>query len=236
MSEIKYVVYRRLSKEDKSRTQHGFDSQMNDIKYFLDKEGCGQVIGDFKEFISGTAEHKPELEKAMQLCKEEKAVLLVAKLDRISRRVSQIARHMEGEIKFKVAALPNADNFQLHIYAALSEQERLMIADRVKRGLAAAKSKGVKLGAASDAYQQKLAQGKIKHVSKRTSSEASDYWEQQRPQIEHIITMMKASKTKLTFANICSNLNKMNITSREGKSLNPSQTQRILDKLNISRV
>jgi hypothetical protein len=48
--------------------------------------------------------------------------------------------------------------------------------------------------------------------------------------------MMKASKTKLTFANICSNLNKMNITSREGKSLNPSQTQRILDKLNISRV
>lgn len=236
MSEVKYVVYRRLSKEDKSRTQHGFDSQMNDIRYFLDKEGCGQVIGDFKEFISGTAEHKPELEKAMQLCKEEKAVLLVAKIDRISRRVSQIARHMEGDVKFKVAALPNADNFQLHIYAALSEQERLMIADRVKRGLAAAKSKGVKLGAASDAYQLKLAQGKINHVSKRTSSEASDYWQQHRSQIEHIINMMKASKTKLTFANICSNLNKMNITSREGKPLNPSQTQRILDKLNISRV
>lgn len=106
----------------------------------------------------------------------------------------------------------------------------------IKQGLEEAKRRGVKLGAASDTYQQKLAQGKINHVSKHTSSAAAEYWEQHRPQIEHIITMMKNSKTKLTFANICSNLNKMDITSREGKVLSPAQTSRILDKLNISRV
>ena len=235
MSEIKYVVYRRLSKEDKSRTQHGFDSQMNDIKYFLDKEGCGQVIGDFKEFISGTAEHKPELEKAMQLCKETNSTLLVAKLDRISRRVSQIARHMEGDVKFKVAALPNADNFQLHIYAALSEQERSMIADRVKRGLAAAKSKGVKLGAAADKYQDKLKSGEIKHVSKNTRQDAVNHWEQYRSQITGVVNMMKNSKQKLTYNNICVNLKSFGIQSREGKELSSAQTQRVLEILNISR-
>lgn len=120
---MKVVLYRRLSKEDKTRTQHGFESQLRDINYYLESNQ-GEIIGDFKEFISGTADNKPELQKALTLCEDTGAILLVAKLDRLSRRVSQISQYMESKVKFKVAGLPNADNFQLHIYAALSEQER----------------------------------------------------------------------------------------------------------------
>ncbi len=50
------------------------------------------------------------------------------------------------EADIKVAAMPNADPFQMHIYAALAEKERKFISERTKAALAAAKARGVKLG------------------------------------------------------------------------------------------
>lgn len=75
------------------------------------------------------------------------AELLVAKLDRLSRRVSFIAQLMEDrKVAFRVASMPHADAFQLHIYSSLAEQERDFISKRTKAALAAAKARGVKLG------------------------------------------------------------------------------------------
>ena len=42
-------------------------------------------------------------------------------------KVSFIATLMESRTDLKVAELPSADTFQLHIYAALAEQERKLI-------------------------------------------------------------------------------------------------------------
>jgi DNA invertase Pin-like site-specific DNA recombinase len=58
--------------------------------------------------------------------------------------------------------MPHADKFQLHIYAALAEQERDFISKRTKAALAAARARGTKLGGhrpnainhANDARQQ----------------------------------------------------------------------------------
>ncbi len=48
---------------------------------------------------------------------------------------------------FLVAELgPDVDPFVLHLYAALAEKERALIAGRTKSALAAAKAKGIKLG------------------------------------------------------------------------------------------
>ena len=87
-----------------------------------------EVIGDFIEVQSGKDNTRKELNAAIALAKKEKAILVVAKLDRLSRRVSFIASLMEDrELDFKVAQMPYADKFQLHIYAALAEQEKCII-------------------------------------------------------------------------------------------------------------
>ena len=79
--------------------------------------------------------------------RETGAELLVAKLDRLSRKVSFIATLMDDKkVKLRVASMPHADKFQLHIYAALAEQEREFISKRTRAALAAAKARGVKLG------------------------------------------------------------------------------------------
>ena len=53
---------------------------------------------------------------------------------------------MAHRVPFVVAELgAKADPFLLHIYAALAEQERRMISERTRAGLAAARKRGVKL-------------------------------------------------------------------------------------------
>ena len=146
---IKYVTYIRVSTQEQGRSGLGLEAQTRDIDTYL-KNFSGQpytVIKEFVEVLSGSDDSRPELFKAVSLARKEKAVLLVAKLDRLSRKVSYIAALMDDKtVQFRVANLPQADNFQLHIYAALAEQERAFISQRTKAALAVAKSNGVKLG------------------------------------------------------------------------------------------
>lgn len=80
-------------------------------------------------------EDRPEGARALALCKKQNAQLLVAKLDRLSRSVLNIAQLLE-QIDFKVATMPQADKFQLHLFAALAQQEREFIASRTREALA----------------------------------------------------------------------------------------------------
>ena len=139
---MKYISYIRTS----TKTQHnGLEAQRNAIERFIYMSG-GEVIKVYMEQESGAKDNRTELSKALAQCKKLKATLLVAKLDRVSRKVSFIATLMESNITLKVCDMPHADTFQLHIYAALAEQERQMISQRTKAALAVKKAQGVVLG------------------------------------------------------------------------------------------
>jgi DNA invertase Pin-like site-specific DNA recombinase len=59
------------------------------------------------------------------------------------------------------------DPFILHLFAALAEKERAMIASRTKAALAAVKSRGVKLGGPKLAEARKVAVAAIKSMATR---------------------------------------------------------------------
>lgn len=145
----RYVIYRRVSTEDQGKTGHGIDAQKRDIAIFLESysEEPYAVVGEFEDHLSGKLTDRPELSKALDMVRKTGAELLVSKLDRLSRKVSFIANVMDDKrVTLRVASMPNADNFQLHIYAALAEQEREFISARTKAALAEAKAKGKTLG------------------------------------------------------------------------------------------
>jgi Site-specific recombinases, DNA invertase Pin homologs len=149
----KYVIYRRCSTKAQGDSGLGLEAQDRDIALFLDNysDTPFEVLGTFTDVLSGADAHRPELQKAIELAKKEGAELLVSKLDRLSRKVSFIAVLMDDKaLKIRVASMPNADAFQLHIYAALAEQERNFISLRTKQALAAAKARGVRLGGLRD--------------------------------------------------------------------------------------
>ena len=146
----RYITYKRVSREDQGRSGLGLEAQERDIQLFLENyaETPYEVVGEFVEVQSGSDNERPELLAAIELAKKESAILVCAKLDRLSRRVSFLAALMEDkELEFRVAQMPYADKFQLHIYAALAEQERDFISQRTKAALKSAKERGVRLGA-----------------------------------------------------------------------------------------
>lgn len=144
-----FILYRRVSTAEQGKSGLGLDAQTRDIELFLTHhaEQPFEVVAEFMDILSGADDARPELMKALEMCRKTGATLLVSKLDRLSRRVSFIATLMEdSKVTFRVASMPKADKFQLHLYAILAEQERDFISLRTKAALASAKAKGVKLG------------------------------------------------------------------------------------------
>src|SRR5260370_26145185 len=72
------------------------------------------------------------------------ATLVVAQIDRFSRRMALTAALMDSDVKFAVASCPNASRVVLHIQAAYAEHESLEISMRTKAALAELKKRGVK--------------------------------------------------------------------------------------------
>ena len=103
------------------------------------------------EVESGGDDNRPELTRALARAKKERAHIIVAKLDRLSRDVHYISGLMKHRVPFIVAELgADTDPFMLHIYAALAEKERLMISQRTKAAMKAAKARGVSIGGLRD--------------------------------------------------------------------------------------
>ena len=201
---MRYVSYIRTS--TKSQT-NGLEAQRTSLDQFL-KSYDGIQIAEYCEQESGSKDNRIELQKALAHCKKEKATLLVAKLDRVSRKVSFIATLMESSISLKVAEMPNSDTFQLHIYAALAEQERQMISQRTKAALAVKKAQGVILGRGD---KEKVAQ------------EAKEFALTITPSVE----LLREQGIK-SLNGIAKGLNKMGITTRSGGVWQAIQVKRTL--------
>ena len=141
---MKYIAYYRVSTSKQQRSGLGLAAQKETITNFLQTDD--ELIGEFVETVSGRQDDRVQLAEAIKTARRCSAKLVIAKLDRFSRRVSFIARMMESDVGIVVADMPTASEFQLHIFAALAQEERRLISARTKAALAEAKRKGVRLG------------------------------------------------------------------------------------------
>jgi DNA invertase Pin-like site-specific DNA recombinase len=140
----KFIAYFRVSTERQGRSGLGLAAQHRKISDFV--ADAGTLIAEFCDVQSGKDDSRVELQKALALAKRENAKLVIARLDRFSRRVSFIAQVMEQGIGLVCAEMPNASDFQLHIFAALAQEERRLISERTKAALTEAKRRGKILG------------------------------------------------------------------------------------------
>jgi len=141
----KFVAYFRVSTDKQGKSGLGLDAQRHAVLQFLDG-GSWSLIGEFTEIESGKRNERPELEKALAVCKRHKAKLVIAKLDRLSRNLAFIATLMDSGVEFVAVDNPHANKLTVHIRAAVAQHEREMIAQRTKDALQAAKARGVVLG------------------------------------------------------------------------------------------
>ncbi len=148
----KYIAYLRVSTKKQGRSGLGLEAQKRDINLFISNYASeGDLLETYTDIVSGSNSSRQALTEAITRTKQLNATLIVSKLDRLGRKVSFVATLMEDKtLKLKVASMPNADKFQLHIYAALAEQERDFISMRTKAALAEKKASGATLGGLRD--------------------------------------------------------------------------------------
>ncbi|NEH58112.1 DNA invertase [Rhizobium leguminosarum] len=142
---MKYVAYYRVSTSKQQRSGLGLAAQKEAIVNFL--QANDELVAEFVETISGKRDDRVQLANAIKTARRSNAKLVIAKLDRFSRKVSFISRMMESDVGIVVADMPTATEFQLHIFAALAQEERRLISARTKAALVQAKQRGVQLGA-----------------------------------------------------------------------------------------
>lgn len=140
----KYVAYYRVSTAAQGRSGLGLGAQKARVLDFVGEND--EIISEHVEVQSGKSDTREVLWQAIAVAKRHSAKVLIAKLDRFSRKVSFIAGIMEQGVGLVVADMPHASDFQLHIFAALAQEERRMISERTRLALAEAKRRGVRLG------------------------------------------------------------------------------------------
>ena len=144
------VAYYRVSTRQQQRSGLGIEAQRATVARFAEAEGL-TIIAEFVEAETGKGadalDRRPQLASALAAAKTAKCCVLVSKLDRLSRDVAFVAGLMAQRVPFIVAELGrDADPFMLHLYAALAEKERRLIAERTKAALAVRKASGARLG------------------------------------------------------------------------------------------
>ena len=227
----KYVIYLRVSTKQQGDSGLGLEAQERDIDIFLNSYNKGQfeILGKFKDVMSGkgSVEERPTFKKAVELAKQHNATLLVAKLDRLSRDVETVARLIKA-VDIKVACMPYADKFQLHLYAALAEQERDFISARTKAALQAAKARGVKLGGAANV-------GKTHKVSSKTKLDnQKKYVTQTQPKYEYLrLALTNMRDNHYTYQQCADNLNLMGTLTPNNSKWCPVKVSRALIYLGI---
>ena len=145
MARGKFVSYLRVSTDKQGRSGLGMEAQRHAVENYLNG-GSWELLEEYVEVESGKRDDRPQLQKALHHAKVTGAMLIIAKLDRLSRDAHFLLGLQKAGVRFVAADMPEANETMVGFMAIMAQHEREMISRRTKEALAAAKARGVKLG------------------------------------------------------------------------------------------
>lgn len=232
MTNAKAVAYYRVSTKSQGASGLGIDAQKAAVADYIARSGL-TLAHEFLEVESGKNNDRPQLARAISLAKRTGAVLVVAKLDRLARNVAFTSKLMEAGVEFVCCDNPTANRLTIHILAAVAEDEARRISDRTKAALAAAKARGVKLGAAREGHFDGIDRSQWLGAARQKAAEAVKKSADEA--YVDVIDDMRAMKAEgLSLAKIADKLNEMGNTTRRGKPWNAVQVMRTLERFEVA--
>lgn len=210
-----YVSYLRVSTQRQGHSGLGIEAQRAAVAQYVAGVG-GRLLEEHIEVESGSKSHRPILVQSIERAKKAGAILVIAKLDRLARNVAFVSALMEAGVEFVAVDFPAANKLLIHIMAAVAEHERLLISERTKAALAAAKARGVRLGVNG----QRLAD--------QNKAAATAFAQTLR---EPVLEALKTSPQ--TLQNIADQLNRAGHLTRERSRWSPAGVQRLVHRLGL---
>tara|TARA_R110002050_G_scaffold299775_1_gene466350 strand:- start:13672 stop:14349 length:678 start_codon:yes stop_codon:yes gene_type:complete len=215
----KYIAYYRVSTQKQGNSGLGLDSQKSSVLKFINQDDI--LIESYTDVESGKNNNRPNLLQAIEDCKNSKATLLIAKLDRLSRNAAFIFTLRDSQVKFKCVDMPEANSVTIGIMAVLAQDERERISKRTKDALSELIKQGVKLG--SPQNLNKEARKKGLDTRKRNSRTN----ENNRKAQGFIVSLYQNG---LSFYAITKELNKLGYKTRRNKEFQQNQVHRLYDR------
>ncbi|MDB5377732.1 MAG: Resolvase domain [Rubritepida sp.] len=135
----------RVSTAEQGQSGLGLEAQQASVRAFVASQGW-MLVSEHSDIASGKDDRRPGFQAALLKCRQLGAVLVAARLDRITRRAHTLSQLLEDGVSIRAADMPGADDLMMRIYAAMAQKERELISARTKAALAAAKARGTVLG------------------------------------------------------------------------------------------
>jgi DNA invertase Pin-like site-specific DNA recombinase len=229
------VGYLRVSTREQGRSGLGLAAQRMEIDAFALNEGFS-IKSWHQDVQTGAGSDalllRPGLAAALKEARSGRCSLIVSRLDRLSRNVHFISWLMEHRIHFIVTALgKNLDDFTLHIWACLAEQERKMIAERTKAGLAAARARGVRIGVANRSKREQRRISALGIAAKKRA--AMERAEAYRPHIEWALRQPGIHRRPISLGRAAETLNERGLESPMGGHWSGEQLLRMGRRLGL---
>lgn len=223
MPDNQFVTYYRVSTARQGASGLGLDAQRQTVAQYL-SGARRSVLAEFVEVETGKGsnalEKRPELRKSLELCRKSGATLLIAKLDRLSRSVNFVSGLMESKVKFVACDLPEANQLTIHIMAAFAEHEARRISERTRDALAAAKARGVILGATGPAN--------LKQHTQQRQDAAKVFQQRLRPVLSGFLAQGLTRRAMVT------QLNALSIKAPRGGAWSLGQVQRAVQACDLA--
>ncbi len=218
----KLLAYYRVSTTRQGRSGLGLDAQRAVVESYARATG-GNVLRAYQEIESGRKADRPELARAVSDAKRSRAVIVIARLDRLARDAHLISGLQKTGVPFVCCDMPDADETMIGVYAYLGQREAKLISERTKAALAQARLRGVVLGKTENMTQAGRIKGAIKagasHREKATEAYADlGPW------------LAELRKEGLSLRAIVQKLTDEGHTTRRGHSWNAKQVSRVLER------
>ncbi|MBI4847654.1 MAG: recombinase family protein [Nitrospirae bacterium] len=220
-----FVTYYRVSTKKQGESGLGLAAQKNIVEQFAKPKG--KIIAEFTEIESGKKRHRLELEKAISYTKDHHAVLLIAKLDRLSRDVEFIFSLKNSGINFVCADMPEMNTLTIGIFAVMAQHEREMISKRTKEALAAKKRLGFSLGSPKNLTRQAQCKGAQMQTQKAKGLSVNK---------QAFAVIRGLREQGFSFLSIAQKLNDCGLHTAKGKQFHAITVQRIYRMFNNTQL
>ena len=217
---MKYVIYYRVSTDKQDKSGLGLEAQQKQVNDYLQSKPDAVVIAEYVEIDSGKKVNRIELNKAVVDAKKNKAVLLVAKLDRVARNV-KLFLDLLDQVRIEFTDLPALSNgtsdsrLVLTQLAAFAEWEAAKISERTKAALAAKKARGEPMGI--------MGKENIKATNGKRKEQANDFAKQ-------LAGMLIPLAETMSQRRLVDYLNQHGVKSPTGKEWRLNSLQNVLNR------
>ena len=216
-----YIAYLRQSTTKQEKSGLGIEAQRSIIHSFV-KEGL--IIAEFVETESGKKSDRPKLQEALALCRKTNSILIVAKLDRLSRNVAFTSKLLESDVEITFCDFPQANRLILHIISSIAEYEANLISQRTRQSLKAKKERGVKLGKSENLMNKH--DEAIAHSNQTNRIKAQNNANNMRA----VALLRSMIKEGLTISQMTKQLNEQGFVSSKGCTFQIVQVQRLIQR------